>query len=63
MARTRMTLHDRRRKRIHGYGHGVVCLRIRGSCSGRPRSTATLKAGFETMLRHDIPDMIEVRSV
>ena len=49
--------------RVHGFGHGVVYLRTRGSCSGCPRSTATLKAGLETMLRHDVADMAEVRAV
>jgi Fe-S cluster biogenesis protein NfuA len=42
---------------------GVVYLHMQGSCSGCPSSTATLKAGIENMLRHYIPDVVEVRAV
>lgn len=41
----------------------AVYLRMQGSCSGCPSSTATLKAGIENMLRHYIPEVIEVRPV
>ena len=38
-------------------------LQMQGSCSGCPSSTATLKAGIENMLRHYIPEVLEVRAV
>jgi Fe-S cluster biogenesis protein NfuA len=42
---------------------GIVYLHMQGSCSGCPSSTATLKSGIENMLRHYIPEVIEVRAV
>jgi len=42
---------------------GIVYLHIQGACSGCPSSTATLKAGIENMLRHYIPEVVEVRAV
>jgi Fe-S cluster biogenesis protein NfuA len=42
---------------------GVVYLHMQGSCSGCPSSTATLKAGIENMLRHYVPEVVEVRAV
>jgi Fe-S cluster biogenesis protein NfuA len=41
---------------------GVVYLHMRGACAGCPSSTATLKAGIENMLRHYVPEVIEVRA-
>jgi len=46
-----------------GYQEGVVSLTMRGSCSGCPSSTATLKHGIENMLRHYVPEVVEVRAV
>jgi Fe-S cluster biogenesis protein NfuA len=48
---------------FHGFERGVVYLTMKGSCSGCPSSTATLKAGIENMLRHYIPEVTEVRAV
>jgi Fe-S cluster biogenesis protein NfuA len=48
---------------FHGFEQGVVFLHMQGSCSGCPSSTATLKAGIENMLRHYIPEVVEVRAV
>jgi len=45
------------------YEDGIVYLHMQGSCSGCPSSTATLKAGIENMLRHYIPEIVEVRAV
>jgi Fe-S cluster biogenesis protein NfuA len=42
---------------------GVVFLHMQGSCSGCPSSTATLKSGIENMLKHYIPEVLEVRAV
>lgn len=47
---------------FQGFENGVVYLNMRGSCSGCPSSTATLKAGIENMLRHYIPEVTEVRA-
>ena len=41
-------------------GSGVVHLRMRGACSGCPSSTATLKAGVETMLKRYVPEVTRV---
>jgi Fe-S cluster biogenesis protein NfuA len=48
---------------FHDYEDGVVYLHMQGSCSGCPSSTATLKAGIENMLRHYIPEIVEVRAI
>ncbi len=48
---------------FHGFERGVVYLHMQGSCSGCPSSTATLKSGIENLLRHYIPEVIEVRPV
>ncbi len=46
-----------------GFEDGVVFLHLQGSCAGCPSSTMTLKAGIENMLRHYIPEVVEVRAV
>jgi Fe-S cluster biogenesis protein NfuA len=48
---------------FQGYHNGVVFLNMKGSCSGCPSSTATLKHGIENLLRHFIPEVTEVRPV
>ncbi len=48
---------------FHGYEDGVVMLEMFGACSGCPSSTITLKNGIENMLRHYIPEVVEVRAV
>ena len=40
---------------------GIVYLQMHGACAGCPSSTATLKSGVETMLKHYIPEVLEVR--
>lgn len=40
---------------------GVVYLTMRGACAGCPSSTMTLKSGIENMLRHYVPEVLEVR--
>jgi Fe-S cluster biogenesis protein NfuA len=42
---------------------GIVYLHMQGSCSGCPSSTATLKMGIENMLKHYVPEVVEVRPV
>jgi Fe-S cluster biogenesis protein NfuA len=48
---------------FHKFEDGIVYLHMQGSCSGCPSSTATLKTGIENMLRHYIPEVMEVRAV
>jgi Fe-S cluster biogenesis protein NfuA len=47
---------------FRGFKDGVVTLYMQGSCSGCPSSTATLKMGIENMLKHYIPEVVEVRA-
>ncbi|MEM6306935.1 MAG: NifU family protein, partial [Pseudomonadota bacterium] len=48
---------------FHGFDRGVVYLHMQGACSGCPSSTLTLKMGIENLLRHYIPEVVEVRPV
>ena len=48
---------------FHGFQDGVVLLHMQGACAGCPSSTATLKMGIENMLRHYIPEVVEVRAI
>jgi Fe-S cluster biogenesis protein NfuA len=48
---------------FRGYKEGVVYLAMKGSCSGCPSSTATLRHGIQNLLRHFIPEVTEVRPV
>ena len=45
------------------YDDGIVYVQLQGACSSCPSSTATLKSGIENMLRHYIPEIVEVRSL
>jgi Fe-S cluster biogenesis protein NfuA len=45
-----------------GYADGIVTVQLRGSCSGCPSSTITLKAGIEGLLKRMIPEVKEVVS-
>lgn len=46
-----------------GFKDGVVFLHMQGACAGCPSSTQTLKGGIENLLRHFLPDVVEVRAV
>lgn len=46
---------------FRGYKEGIVYLDMKGACSGCPSSTATLKHGIQNLLRHFVPDVVEVR--
>jgi len=48
---------------FRGYKDGIVYLAMKGSCSGCPSSTATLKHGIQNLLRHFVPDVTEVRPI
>ena len=45
-----------------GFREGVVYLTMQGACSGCPSSTATLKQGIESLLKHYVPEVTEVRA-
>jgi Fe-S cluster biogenesis protein NfuA len=44
------------------FDEGVVTVELRGSCSGCPSSTVTLKAGIENLLKRMVPEVTEVVS-
>ena len=44
-----------------GFKDGVVFLHMKGACSGCPSSTATLRHGIQNLLRHYVPEVVEVR--
>ncbi len=48
---------------LYGFKKGIVYLHMQGACAGCPSSTVTLKMGIENMLRHYIPEVLEVRSI
>ncbi len=43
-----------------GYDAGKVWLKMQGACAGCPSSTATLKQGIESLLKHYVPEVTEV---
>ncbi len=45
-----------------GFREGVVYLTMQGACAGCPSSTATLKNGIESLLKHYVPEVTEVRA-
>lgn len=45
------------------YADGIVYLNMKGSCSGCPSSTVTLRNGIQNLLRHLVPEVEEVRAV
>lgn len=45
-----------------GFRDGIVYLQLQGACSGCPSSTATLKHGIEGLLKHYVPEVVEVRA-
>ena len=46
---------------FRGFKDGVVYLDMKGACAGCPSSTATLRHGIQNLLRHYVPDVVEVR--
>ena len=48
---------------FRGFKDGIVYLNMKGSCAGCPSSTATLQHGIQNLLRHFVPDVVEVRPV
>ena len=45
-----------------GFREGIVYLTMQGACSGCPSSSATLKHGIEGLLKHYVPEVLEVRA-
>ena len=45
-----------------GFRDGVVYLTMQGACAGCPSSSATLKNGIESLLKHYVPEVSEVRA-
>jgi Fe-S cluster biogenesis protein NfuA len=48
---------------FRGFDKGIVYLHLQGSCAGCPSSTATLRMGIENMLKHYVPEVVEVRAI
>ena len=46
---------------FRGFRDGIVYLDMKGACAGCPSSTATLRHGIQNLLRHYVPDVVEVR--
>jgi Fe-S cluster biogenesis protein NfuA len=46
---------------FRNFKDGIVYLEMQGACSGCPSSTVTLKNGVESMLKHYIPEVLEVQ--
>ncbi|MGY2902051.1 NifU family protein [Bradyrhizobium sp. URHC0002] len=46
---------------FRGFKDGVVYLNMKGACAGCPSSTATLQHGIQNLLKHFVPDVVEVR--
>lgn len=46
-----------------GFAKGVVYLKMQGACAGCPSSTATLKHGIESLLKHYVPEVTQVLAV
>jgi len=45
---------------FRGFEDGKVTVVLKGSCSGCPSSTATLKGGIENLLKQHLPEVTEV---
>jgi Fe-S cluster biogenesis protein NfuA len=45
---------------LKSFENGVVTVQLKGSCSGCPSSTLTLKAGIENLLKRMVPGVTEV---
>lgn len=49
--------------KFRGFRDGIVYLAMKGSCSGCPSSTATLKHGIQNLLRHYVPGVHTVEQI
>jgi Fe-S cluster biogenesis protein NfuA len=48
---------------FRGFKDGIVYVNMKGSCSGCPSSTVTLRNGIQNLLKHFVPEVVEVRPV
>lgn len=48
---------------LDSYNDGTVKVILKGSCSGCPSSTMTLKAGIEQLLKNMLPEVKEVEAI
>jgi Fe-S cluster biogenesis protein NfuA len=48
---------------FEAFEKGILFLRMQGACAGCPSSVVTLKMGIENMMRHYVPEVLEVRAV
>ena len=48
---------------FRGFKDGIVYLNMKGACAGCPSSTATLQHGIQNLLKHFVPDVVEVRPI
>jgi Fe-S cluster biogenesis protein NfuA len=48
---------------LDSYEDGVVKVVLKGSCSGCPSSTMTLKGGIESLLKNMLPEVKEVEAI
>ena len=48
---------------FRGFKEGIVYLHMKGACSGCPSSTATLRHGIQNLLKHYVPEVVEVQPV
>ncbi|MBL4639463.1 MAG: NifU family protein [Kordiimonadaceae bacterium] len=48
---------------FRGFKEGVVYLEMQGACSGCPSSTMTLQHGIANLLKHYVPEVVDVRPV
>ncbi len=46
-----------------GFSRGNVYLQLQGACAGCPSSSATLKNGIESLLKHYVPEVSAVHAV
>ena len=49
--------------RFRGFDRGNVYLVMQGACAGCPSSSATLKHGIESLLKHYVPEVTAVHAV
>lgn len=49
--------------RFRSYRDGNVYLTMQGACAGCPSSTATLKHGIESLLKHYVPEVTAVHAI
>jgi len=48
---------------FRGFKDGIVYLDMKGACSGCPSSTATLQHGIQNLLKHFVPEVVEIRPI